>query len=93
MLNRVWPMYTSDIENRRHRSLSEHRHRQVADVDVYVVKKIELADPATGVGGAASAARRRRLIVIYLSSYLSFGQGSSLLWTHTLRPFIAGPLR
>ena len=23
--------------------------------------------------------------------YLSFGQGSSLLWTHTLRPFIAGP--
>ena len=25
--------------------------------------------------------------------YLSFGQGSSLLWTHTLRPFIAGPLR
>ena len=28
-----------------------------------------------------------------LSIYLSFGQGSSLLWTHTLRPFIAGPLR
>ena len=28
------------------------------------------------------------------SIYLSiFGQGSSLLWTHTLRPFIAGPLR
>ena len=26
-------------------------------------------------------------------SILSFGQGSSLLWTHTLRPFIAGPLR
>jgi len=26
------------------------------------------------------------------SIYLSFGQGSSLLWTHTLRPFIAGPL-
>jgi len=25
--------------------------------------------------------------------YLSFGQGSSLLWTHTLRPFIAGSLR
>jgi len=25
--------------------------------------------------------------------YLSFGQGSSLLWTHTLRLFIAGPLR
>jgi len=29
------------------------------------------------------------IIIIYLS--LSFGQGSSLLWTHTLRPFIAGP--
>jgi len=28
-----------------------------------------------------------------VSIYLSFGQGSSLLWTHTLRPFIAGPLR
>jgi len=27
-------MYTSDIENRRHRSLLEHRRRQVADVDV-----------------------------------------------------------
>jgi len=25
--------------------------------------------------------------------FCSFGQGSSLLWTHTLRPFIAGPLR
>jgi len=27
------------------------------------------------------------------SSSSSFGQGSSLLWTHTLRPYIAGPLR
>ena len=34
-----------------------------------------------------------RILSIYLSIYLSFGQGSSLLWTNTLRPFIAGPLR
>ena len=33
-------MYTSDIENRRHRSLLEHPRRQVADVDVV---KIEFA--------------------------------------------------
>jgi len=26
-------------------------------------------------------------------AFISFGQGSSLLWTHTLRPFIAAPLR
>ena len=34
---RICPMYTSDIENRQHRSLLEHRHRQITDVDV--VKK------------------------------------------------------
>jgi len=39
-MNRVRPMYTSDIENQRHRSLLEHRRRQVADVDVV---KIEFA--------------------------------------------------
>jgi len=49
-------MYTSDIENRQHRSLLEHRRRQVADVDVV---KIEFAG-----GGSAAAARRRRLIVM-----------------------------
>ena len=27
------------------------------------------------------------------TTILSFGQGSNLLWTHTLRPFIACPLR
>ena len=30
---RVRPMYTSDIENRQHRSILEHRHRQIADID------------------------------------------------------------
>jgi len=25
-------------------------------------------------------------------SYVSFGQGSSLLWTHTLRPFYSRPI-
>jgi len=39
-ISRVRPMYTSDIENRRHRSLLQHRRRQVADVDVV---KIEFA--------------------------------------------------
>ena len=34
---RIRPMYTSDIENRQHRSLLEHRRRQITDVDV--VKK------------------------------------------------------
>jgi len=29
----------------------------------------------------------------YLSIYLSFGQGSSLLWIHMLRPFYSRPLR
>jgi len=38
-------------------------------------------------------ASARKVLSVYLSIYLSFGQGSSLLWTHTLRPFIAGPLR
>jgi len=37
VLTRVRLMYTSDIKNRRHRSLLEHRRQQVADVDV--VKK------------------------------------------------------
>ena len=32
-------------------------------------------------------------ILCILSIYVSFGQGSSLLWTHTLRLFISGPLR
>ena len=34
---RICPMYTSDIENRQHRSLLEHRRRQITDADV--VKK------------------------------------------------------
>ena len=48
---RICPMYTSDIENRQHRSLLEHRRRQITDVDV--VKKIGFANPATGGGGGA----------------------------------------
>jgi len=40
LVSRVRPMYTLDIENRRHRSLLEHRCQQVADVDVV---KIEFA--------------------------------------------------
>jgi len=50
-------MYTSDIENRRHQSLLEHRRWQVADVDVV---KIEFADPPPPV----VAALRRRLIAM-----------------------------
>jgi len=42
-------MYASDIENRRHRSLLEHRHRQLADVDVVknssVVTITEISPP------------------------------------------------
>jgi len=34
---RICPIYTSDIENRQHRSLLEHRRRQITDV--HVVKK------------------------------------------------------
>jgi len=37
-------MYTSDIENGRHRSLLEHRRRQVADVGV--VKNSQTLPPA-----------------------------------------------
>jgi len=33
-----------------------------------------------------------RRLCMYVCMYVSFRQGSSLLWTHTLRPFIAGPL-
>jgi len=29
----VRPMYTSDVENRQHRSMLEHRRRQIADID------------------------------------------------------------
>ena len=46
---RIRPMCTSDIENRQHRSLLEHRRRQITDVDV--VKKAVFADTATGGGG------------------------------------------
>jgi len=28
---------------------------------------------------------------LYVCMYASFGQGSSLLWTHTLRPFYSRP--
>jgi len=30
---RIRPMYTSDIENRQHGSLLEHRRRQITDVN------------------------------------------------------------
>jgi len=49
-------MYTSDIENRRHWSLLEHRRRQVANVDVV---KIEFAG-----GGVCGGRKQRRLIVM-----------------------------
>jgi len=29
---------------------------------------------------------------MYLCMYVSFGQESSLLWTHTLRPFYSRPI-
>ena len=29
---------------------------------------------------------------LYVCMYVSFGQGSSLLWTHTLRPFYSRPI-
>jgi len=29
---------------------------------------------------------------MYVCMYVSFGQGSSLLWTHTLRPFYSRPI-
>jgi len=29
---------------------------------------------------------------MYVYMYVSFGQGSSLLWTHTLRPFYSRPI-
>jgi len=32
-----------------------------------------------------------RMRALYVCMYVSFGQGSSLLWTHTLRPFYSGP--
>jgi len=47
---------TSFIENRRHRSLLEHRRRQVADVDVIKTRHRG--------GGAAAAARRRRRVMM-----------------------------
>jgi len=37
------------------------------------------------LGSGHAAYGRASLIDLYLSIYLSFGQGSSLLWTHTLR--------
>jgi len=33
-----------------------------------------------------------QLLLGWLSMYVSFGQGSSLLWTHTLRPFYSRPI-
>jgi len=30
--------------------------------------------------------------IMYVRMYVSFGQGSSLLWTHTLRPFYSRPI-
>jgi len=32
------------------------------------------------------------VVCMYVYMYVSFGQGSSLLWTHTLRPFYSGPI-
>ena len=31
-------------------------------------------------------------VCMYVCMYVSFGQGSSLLWTHTLRPLYSWPI-
>ena len=32
------------------------------------------------------------ICILLVCMYVSFGQGSSLLWTHTLRPFYSRPI-
>ena len=39
-INRVWPIYTSDIENQQHRSLLEHRQIGVSKSPMLMLSKI-----------------------------------------------------
>ena len=39
-----------------------------------------------------SNVHRRTSSGMYVCMYVSFGQGSNLLWTHTLRPFYSRPI-